>query len=56
MQTPIVNAVVAKNPAALLIAPTDATALISPLMQAKAADITIGLVDTTLEDDSPPSA
>lgn len=52
MQTPIVNAAVAKQPAALLIAPTDAKALIPPLVQAQQSDIKIGLVDTTLEDDS----
>jgi ribose transport system substrate-binding protein len=52
LQTPIVNAAVAKAPAAMLIAPTDANALVSPLTQAKADGVTIGLVDTTLANDS----
>lgn len=52
LQTPIVNAAVAKSPVALLVAPTDANALVSPLTQAKADGVTIGLVDTTLANDS----
>lgn len=52
MQTPIVNAAVAKSPVAMLIAPTDANALVSPLTQAKADGVAIGLVDTILADDS----
>jgi ribose transport system substrate-binding protein len=51
LQTPIVNAVVAQKPAALLIAPTDATAMYPPLLQANQAGIAVGLVDTTLEND-----
>lgn len=51
-QTPIVNAVVASKPAAMLIAPTDSQALVPPLLQAKQAGIPIGLVDTTLDDAS----
>jgi ribose transport system substrate-binding protein len=49
LQTPIVNAVTAKTPAAVLIAPTDSSAMLGPLLQAKQAGITIGLVDTTLD-------
>jgi ribose transport system substrate-binding protein len=52
LQTPIVNASIAKKPAAILIAPTDAAALYPPLLQAKNAGIVIGLVDTTLNDPS----
>lgn len=52
MQTPIVNAAVAKKPDAMLIAPTDATAMYPPLLQASQAGIPIGLVDTTLADTS----
>jgi ribose transport system substrate-binding protein len=51
-QTPIVSAAVAKDPAAILIAPTDATAMYPPLLQARQAGITIGLVDTTLQNTS----
>ncbi|MGO2049843.1 MAG: ABC transporter substrate-binding protein [Microbacterium sp.] len=52
VQTPIVNSMVATDPAALLIAPTDGQALFPPLKQASDAGIPIGLVDTTLEDTS----
>lgn len=52
LQTPIVNAAVAKHPAAILIAPTDAQAMFPPLLQAKQAGIDIGLVDTTLQNAS----
>lgn len=52
VQTPIVNAMVATAPAALLIAPTDSQALYPPLKQAVDAGIPVGLVDTTLEDTS----
>ncbi|MCO6000079.1 ABC transporter substrate-binding protein [Actinoallomurus rhizosphaericola] len=48
LQTPIVNGVIAKKPAGMLIAPTDAKAMVPPLLRAKQAGITIGLVDTTL--------
>jgi ribose transport system substrate-binding protein len=51
LQTPIVNGVVAKKPAGLLIAPTDAKAMVPPLLRAKQAGIKIGLVDTTLATD-----
>jgi ribose transport system substrate-binding protein len=52
LQTPIVNAVTAAKPSALLIAPTDSKALIAPLQQAKSRGIKIILVDTTVEDQS----
>jgi ribose transport system substrate-binding protein len=51
-QTPIVNAVLANNPSALLIAPTDAQAIVSPLLRAKQAGIKVDLVDTTLSQPS----
>jgi len=47
-QTPIVSGVVAKKPAGMLIAPTDAQAMIPPLLRATQADIKVGTVDTTL--------
>ena len=49
LQTPIVNAVVAKKPDAILIAPTDTKAMIPSLTQAKAAGIKLVFVDTTTE-------
>ena len=49
LQTPVVNAVVAKKPDAILIAPTDTQAMIPPLTQAKAAGIKLIFVDTTTE-------
>jgi ribose transport system substrate-binding protein len=52
LQTPIVDSVVAKKPDGLLIAPTDVTAMYRPLKAAADAGITVGLVDTTLEDPS----
>ena len=52
LQTPIVDSVVASAPDGLLIAPTDVTAMNRPLKAAADAGITVGLVDTTLEDPS----
>ncbi len=52
LQKPIVDSVVASAPDALLIAPTDVTAMQGPLNQAAEADIEVVLVDTTLEDPS----
>jgi ribose transport system substrate-binding protein len=52
LQTPIVQSVVATKPDALMIAPTDVTALQQPIEQAKAAGIKVVLVDTTLNDPS----
>ena len=49
LQTPVVNAVVAKKPDAILVAPTDTKAMIPSLTQAKAAGIKLVFVDTTTE-------
>src|SRR3954464_3060152 len=49
LQTPIVDAVTAKSPDAILIAPTDTKALFAPITQA-AQKSKIVLVDTTLDD------
>ena len=51
-QTPIVNAVAAKKPDAILVAPTDTKAMYAPIKQAADAGSKIVLVDTTLEDSS----
>ena len=48
-QTPIVNAVAAKKPDAVLIAPTDTKALYAPIKQLADGGSKIVLVDTTLE-------
>jgi ribose transport system substrate-binding protein len=52
LQTPIVNGVVAANPAGLLIAPTNSKALFGPISAAVDAGIKVALVDTTLDDTS----
>jgi ribose transport system substrate-binding protein len=49
LQTPIVNAVAAKQPDAVLIAPTDTKAMFAPIQQLAAGGTKIVLVDTTLE-------
>ncbi len=49
LQTPVVNAVVAKRPDAILVAPTDTKAMIPPLTVAKQAGIKLVFVDTTTE-------
>jgi ribose transport system substrate-binding protein len=49
-QIPILDAVVAQQPDAILIAPTDRTALIGPLQTAQDAGITVVLVDTIVDD------
>ncbi|MCE7002160.1 ABC transporter substrate-binding protein [Kibdelosporangium philippinense] len=49
LQVQIVNSVAAKRPNALLIAPTDDTALYPPLQQIHAEDTKIVTVDTTLK-------
>jgi ribose transport system substrate-binding protein len=49
-QIPIVEAVVAQQPDAILIAPTERTALIGPLQTAQDAGITVVLVDTIVDD------
>jgi ribose transport system substrate-binding protein len=51
-QTPIVNAVAAKKPDAVLIAPTDTKAMYAPIKQMAANGTKIVLVDTTLDDSS----
>ena len=51
LQTPIVNAVAAKKPDAILVAPTDTKALFAPFKQASQHS-KIVLVDTTLDDAS----
>jgi ribose transport system substrate-binding protein len=49
LQTPIVNAVAAKKPDALLIAPTDSKAMYAPIKQVASAGSKVVLVDTTLD-------
>jgi ribose transport system substrate-binding protein len=48
-QTPIVNAVAAKKPDAVLVAPTDTKAMFAPIKQLADNGSKIVLVDTTLE-------
>jgi ribose transport system substrate-binding protein len=48
-QTPIVNAVAAKKPDAVLVAPTDTKALYAPIKQLADGGTKVVLVDTTLE-------
>lgn len=52
LQKPIVDAIVASAPDALLIAPTDVSAMAGPIQAAADAGIKVVLVDTTLEDPS----
>ncbi|MEU9823232.1 ABC transporter substrate-binding protein [Pseudonocardia alni] len=52
LQKPVVDAVVASKPSAIIIAPTDAQAMRLPLQQAIDAKIPVVLVDTTLTDTS----
>jgi ribose transport system substrate-binding protein len=49
LQTPIVNAIAAKKPDALLVAPTDSKAMYSPIKQISDAGSKVVLVDTTLD-------
>ena len=49
LQTPIVNAIAAKKPDALLVAPTDSKAMYVPIKQVADAGSKVVLVDTTLE-------
>jgi ribose transport system substrate-binding protein len=51
-QIPILQSVIATSPDAIIIAPTDATALYAPLREAVDAGIKVILVDTTLDDPS----
>jgi ribose transport system substrate-binding protein len=52
LQKPILDSAVAAKPDAILIAPTDVTAMQAPLNQAAEAGIKIVLVDTTVKDPS----
>jgi ribose transport system substrate-binding protein len=52
LQTPVVNAVAAKKPDAVLIAPTDTKAMAAPIKQLADGGAKIVLVDTTLDDPS----
>jgi ribose transport system substrate-binding protein len=52
VQKPILDSVAAGKPDAILIAPTDVTAMQTPLNAASAAGIKIVLVDTTVKDPS----
>jgi ribose transport system substrate-binding protein len=50
VQVPVLNAVIARQPDAILIAPTDKQQLIAPLKQAVDAGIVVITVDTFIED------
>lgn len=52
LQTPVLQSVIASHPDALLIAPTDVSAMQAPIEQAKQQGIKVVLVDTTLNDPS----
>jgi ribose transport system substrate-binding protein len=52
LQTPVLQSVIASKPDAILIAPTDVSAMQQPIAQAKQQGIKIVLVDTTLNDPS----
>lgn len=52
LQKPLVDSVIASKPDALLVAPTDVSAMQAPLNAASAAGIKVVLVDTTVEDPS----
>jgi ribose transport system substrate-binding protein len=49
-QLPVVNALLAKSPSALLIAPTDVNALKAPIQKFTSAGIPVIAVDTTIND------
>lgn len=51
-QIPVVNTVTAQHPDAVLIAPTDVSALIQPMQQMKSAGIKVVEVDTHVNDSS----
>ncbi len=51
-QIPVLEAVIAQSPDAILIAPTDKTQLIEPLRQASEAGILVITVDTFIDDGS----
>jgi len=50
LQTPVLDAVIARGPDAILIAPTDTTQMIEPLRRASEAGITVLTVDTFIDD------
>ncbi|MEM0908265.1 MAG: ABC transporter substrate-binding protein [Pseudomonadota bacterium] len=50
LQTPVLDAVIARGPDAILIAPTDTTQLIEPLRRANEAGIPVVTVDTFIDD------
>ena len=50
LQTPVLDAVIARGPDAILIAPTDATQMIEPLRRANEAGIPVVTVDTFIDD------
>lgn len=50
LQTPVLDAVIARGPDAILIAPTDTTQMIEPLRRANEAGITVITVDTFIDD------
>jgi ribose transport system substrate-binding protein len=49
LQTPVVNAVAAKKPDAVLVAPTDSKAMYAPIKQLSDNGSKVALVDTTLD-------
>src|SRR4029450_9647355 len=49
LQTPVVNAVAAKKPDAVLVAPTDTKAMFAPIKQLSDNGAKVALVDTTLD-------
>ena len=50
LQTPVLDAVIARGPDAILIAPTDTTQMIEPLRRAHEQGITVVTVDTFIDD------
>ena len=52
LQNPIIDAVVASGPDAILVAPNDVEASAGPLQRAQEAGIEVILVDTTVNDES----
>jgi ribose transport system substrate-binding protein len=52
LQTPVLQSVIAAQPSAILIAPTDTSAMQNPVQQATRNNIKVVLVDTTLKDPS----
>jgi len=50
LQIPVLDAVIARKPSAIVIAPTDTTQLIEPLRRATEQDIAVLTVDTFIDD------